>query len=475
MLTMLAGEILIMMAFVGGLAGFAALQHSLEDQLSQSLSTNLANRAHTFENIILTGAQTNAVLASRAALVRPVSQLDAGPNPDAEAALESAARGFLLLGYKQIRYLGRAGQVLASAGVESTDPGVPLNLPDDTRLAWDEHGFLLTQRMAMLRGSETVGWLETAQYLAGLTETYREFKDLGRSADSADSILCAQQAGALFCFPDRSAHEPSMRSLEDGAAGPMLAALNGKDGLDRFVDEKREQVIAAYAPVGTLGLGLLLKMDLRELYAPVRRELEHVVPLLLILIAIGTVVLSSQVTPLASRLRRLATLDGLTGALNRATYMRMSEHELLVAKRRRQPVAIVMLDADFFKRVNDNYGHDVGDEVLKLLSATCRSTLRAVDVIGRLGGEEFALTLPDTQPEGAELVAERLRARIAALEVSTKKGVLKFTVSIGVAFYPDHGDEIAPLLKAADEALYVAKHGGRNRVVLASASVAQVA
>jgi diguanylate cyclase (GGDEF)-like protein len=189
------------------------------------------------------------------------------------------------------------------------------------------------------------------------------------------------------------------------------------------------------------------------------------------------------VTPLASRLRRLATLDGLTGVLNRATYMRMSEHELDVAKRRNQPVAVVMLDADHFKRVNDGYGHDVGDQVLKLLSETCRATLRAVDVVGRLGGEEFALTLPDTSLDGARLVADRLRQRIAAIELKTKKGTLQFTVSIGVAGWPSHAgpqgtaahDEIAALLKSADEALYAAKAGGRNRVVLAEPRLAEAA
>jgi diguanylate cyclase (GGDEF)-like protein len=303
-----------------------------------------------------------------------------------------------------------------------------------------------------------------------------------------------------MCFPGRNAAEVALHAGPVDADDPLVLALAGGHGMARFIDARREQVIAAYSPVGTLGLGLMLKVDLRELYAPVRRELEHVLPLLLGLVLLGTLVLSSQVTPLASRLRRLATLDGLTGVLNRATYLRLSEHELDVAKRRHQPVAIAMLDADHFKKVNDTYGHDVGDEVLRLLSATCRSALRAVDVIGRLGGEEFALTLPDTSLEGARLVADRLRQRIAELEVKTKKGPLTFTVSIGIAGYPGHlapsgtsggaasggassgapgasdtADDVASLLKTADEALYVAKGSGRNRVVIAAPRVAEAA
>jgi diguanylate cyclase (GGDEF)-like protein len=469
-LTILAGEILIMMAFVGGLAGFAALQHSMEAQLSESLRLNLTNRAQAFETIILGGVQTDGLLASRAPLVRSVAALNAGPDPDATATLESTARGFVLLGFSQVRYRDRANRVLAEAGDDRDLPGAVLDLPDDTRLGWDGKGFVLFQRIPMLRGNEPVGWFEVAQPLPALSDGYRDFSTLGKTADSE---LCDEQGERLLCFPERGASDVTVRPVQSPIQDPIMLAFAGERGLARFVDARRELVIAAYAPVGTLGLALVLKMELRELYAPVRRELEHVVPLLLILVLFGTLVLSSQVTPLARRLRRLATLDGLTGVLNRATYMRMSEHELLVAKRRHQPVSVVMLDADHFKKVNDTYGHDVGDDVLKVLSATCSATLRAVDLIGRLGGEEFALTLPDTSSDGAMLVAERLRARIAALQVPTKKGTLQFTVSIGVATYPGGAEDVAALLKAADDALYRAKHGGRNRVVMWNESPAE--
>jgi len=460
-LTILAGEILIMMALVGGLAGFATLQHSMEEQLSESLRLNLNNRARNFETIILGGVQTNGLLASRAPLVRSVSALDAGPDSDAAATLESSARGFLVLGYKLVRYRDRDNRVIAEAGDAAVLPGAVLDLPDDTRLGWDGSGFVLSQRIAILRGNELIGWLETAQGLPALTDGYRDFSKLG---DTADSVLCDEQGGTVVCFPGRGARTLTTRPLPSAPDDPLALAFKGKHGMARLIDDRREQVVEAYAPVGTLGLALILKVDLRELYAPLRHELEHVVPLILILVAAGTLLLGSQVTPLASRLRRLATLDGLTGVLNRATYLRLSEHELQVARRRHQPVSVVMLDADHFKRV-----YDIGDEVLKALAGTCRATLRAVDVVGRLGGEEFALTLPDTAGPGAALVAERLRERIAALEIPSKKGALGFTVSIGIASHAggDVPADIAGLLKAADEALYAAKEAGRNRVFVA--------
>ncbi|MBI3517229.1 MAG: GGDEF domain-containing protein [Proteobacteria bacterium] len=468
MLTILAGEILIMMAFVGALAGFTTLQQSLEDKLSDGLRINLENRAQTFDKVIQGGVQTNGVLTSRAPLVRSVSELGAGPNPEATASLESSARAFLLLGFKYVGYRDHTGRLLASAGDDHVGPNVPLDLPDESRLAWDDRGFVLLQHTAMRGATGIVGWLDTAQYLVLLTDAYRDFHGLGATADS---VLCAKQTDGLFCFPSRDNADISTEE-PIGFSDPVVLALDGSRGLARFIDDRNEQVIAAYAPVGSLGLGLLLKIDLRELYEPVRRELERVLPLLLIVIVIGTVILSAQVTPLASRLRRMATLDGLTGVLNRATYMRMSEHELAGAKRRRQPVSVVMLDADHFKRVNDTYGHDVGDEVLKVLSATCRSALRAVDVVGRLGGEEFAIVLPETDGTIAFQVAEKIRRRIGDHPIATAAGALRVTVSIGVATLDPAMTTFKDLLKVADAALYAAKKSGRNRVVRAGAGAA---
>jgi hypothetical protein len=194
-----------MMAFVGGLAGFAALQHSLEAQLSESLRLNLTNRAQSFETTILGGVQTGGLLASRAPLVRSVAELDAGPNPEATAALESTARGFVLLGFSQVRYRDRANRVLAEAGDDRDLPGAVLDLPDDTRLGWDGKGFVLFQRIPMLRGNEPVGWFEVAQPLPALSDGYRDFSTLGKTADSE---LCDEQSA---CCAFRSAAPATSR------------------------------------------------------------------------------------------------------------------------------------------------------------------------------------------------------------------------------------------------------------------------
>jgi diguanylate cyclase (GGDEF)-like protein len=126
-----------------------------------------------------------------------------------------------------------------------------------------------------------------------------------------------------------------------------------------------------------------------------------------------------------------------------------------------------MLDIDHFKAVNDRYGHASGDAVLKALTRVCRASLRSADTISRWGGEEFLLILPGADDSAAMVAAERVRAAVAATEVSTVDGtVLRFTVSIGVATYNGGNRSVHEFLEIADEALYSSKSSGRNRVTL---------
>ncbi|MBJ7312037.1 GGDEF domain-containing protein [Rugamonas sp. CCM 8940] len=170
---------------------------------------------------------------------------------------------------------------------------------------------------------------------------------------------------------------------------------------------------------------------------------------------------------LEQQLLHLSHHDSLTGACNRLYLEQVAERELALAQRHGRSLAVAMLDIDHFKQVNDNYGHDIGDRVLQELVRCCQGALREVDHFGRLGGEEFICVLPETDRAEAQQCAERLRASLASLRLDTPQGPLRFTVSIGVAVHsPQHPDWPA-LLKAADKAMYRAKHSGRNCVRLA--------
>lgn len=169
-------------------------------------------------------------------------------------------------------------------------------------------------------------------------------------------------------------------------------------------------------------------------------------------------------------LRSLANTDGLTGILNRRSFTEEGDRLFSLSKRHGRNISVLMIDADHFKSVNDTYGHDVGDIVLKKLAATVSETLRNTDLFGRLGGEEFAAILPETDEDGADDIAKKIIGAIRALEILLADGrTIKFTVSIGIGCDTDVAKNLDALLKEADTALYAAKQSGRNRAVRGSA------
>jgi len=164
-------------------------------------------------------------------------------------------------------------------------------------------------------------------------------------------------------------------------------------------------------------------------------------------------------------LERQAHYDFLTNVYNRRHFMQLADNELARSMRYDSVLSLLMLDIDYFKNINDSQGHKAGDIALQKLAEICRHTLRQVDIIGRLGGEEFAILLPETALAEAQETAERLRLAIAQLEVSLDNGLpFHFTVSIGVTAPTSRHENLDTLLNQADQALYAAKHGGRNKV-----------
>jgi diguanylate cyclase (GGDEF)-like protein len=162
-------------------------------------------------------------------------------------------------------------------------------------------------------------------------------------------------------------------------------------------------------------------------------------------------------------LRILATTDPLTGVYNRRRFQELGEYELAREQRNRRGLCLLALDLDHFKRVNDTHGHGVGDETLVRLVQTCSTCLRAMDTIGRTGGEEFSVLLPETPLQAALEVAERMRQAVADCVMLVPSGCFHVTVSIGAAQL-EEGEGFEALMARADQHLYCAKHAGRNRV-----------
>jgi diguanylate cyclase (GGDEF)-like protein len=177
-------------------------------------------------------------------------------------------------------------------------------------------------------------------------------------------------------------------------------------------------------------------------------------------------------TQLEEELRRLSRFDELTGLCNRRYLFDRLTQEMLRARRYGSPLSVLLLDLDHFKHINDTYGHLIGDTVLATIASIIRDTIRATDIPGRYGGEELCIVLTETRLDGACLVAERLRRRIATESFPvTDSGRFHVTCSIGLAQYRDDMKDLGAFLERADHALYQAKSAGRDCVVAAPTAV----
>jgi diguanylate cyclase (GGDEF)-like protein len=208
-----------------------------------------------------------------------------------------------------------------------------------------------------------------------------------------------------------------------------------------------------------------LTLDVVELCVGMLVTIAAAISVGLLLLALPPVVMLQR-SLMHQQLQAAARTDAKTGLLNAAAWQREADTELSRARRSDEPLALLLIDIDFFKRVNDTHGHLVGDQVLVGVARTLCSQLRDYDIVGRFGGEEFVVLLPGTDTVEACRVAERLRNWVRRLAVPAEDGTVGVTVSVGVALFRTHGQDLIELLTASDLALYRAKESGRDRVCL---------
>jgi len=206
-----------------------------------------------------------------------------------------------------------------------------------------------------------------------------------------------------------------------------------------------------------------LLLDLTETCVGILVAVTCALSYLLLLVALPPVILLQR-SLMHQQLAAAARTDPKTGLLNATAWQREADAEVVRAQRSSSPLALLLIDVDHFKRVNDSQGHLIGDEVLRALAAELRQQVRESDVVGRFGGEEFTVLLPRTDAVDAHGIAERLRASARRMSVAAADARIQVTVSIGVALLGQHGRDLFELLAAADVALYKAKDAGRDQV-----------
>ncbi|MBT0586626.1 diguanylate cyclase [Alteromonas oceanisediminis] len=172
----------------------------------------------------------------------------------------------------------------------------------------------------------------------------------------------------------------------------------------------------------------------------------------------------ARMSDFATRLQRDANFDALTNVLNRRAFNILAKQNFQLSKRHNHIFSVMMCDIDYFKRVNDSYGHATGDEVIKSVASQLSSLTRSSDIVARFGGEEFVIILPNTPQEEALRVAEKIRQQVESHVIDSEEDQLMVTISIGVSAVAPDDSNVEPVIARADDALYLAKNAGRNRV-----------
>jgi diguanylate cyclase (GGDEF)-like protein len=286
------------------------------------------------------------------------------------------------------------------------------------------------------------------------------FRNLRRAMSASTALAVLSVGGALLAG--------ASRIMLTGVVGGLIAVFTFNASMV-LLDPRRkrtllERIIGINDVLYAIAIGTWLLVEKGRVDLNAMTSIDGLAYLasylLMIVTGFGFLLMCKQRDD--AQMQRLATIDSLTGALNRRAFFERAESARQLALRLRKPIALLMLDLDHFKQLNDGFGHACGDQALRLFADTARGVLRDHDLMGRLGGEEFALALPGTPLEGARQAAERLRIALTEAVIACAP-TYRMSVSIGlVMIEPD--EELTAALARADHALYAAKTGGRNRV-----------
>lgn len=598
--------ILVVVALACGVTVFRIMQHQGEKVLAKSLELALQSRAHLFGDAIRGAIQSAATIVTRPFLIQEIKKANRdSQNSNALSALKRGMKSFLPTGFSALALYGSNDRQLAGAGRFVTRPSIALPLAhySHATLLWD-NGLVLRLRMNVEDHGVKIGFLRADATLSGLTPLLLDLTALGRTGELA---LCGPNGVDMKCLPTtlHPVPVPQLARTVNGQRLPMAYALAGKTGVRVGKDYRGREVVAAYMPLAKTGLGMVLKLDSNELFAPVWWQLVYVVPSLGALVLAGVLLLRGLVAPLVrtvvtsetqtrlmnaqlrdseTRLRTLvqsidegivvitaegtieafnpaaerifgytadqvigrnvsmlmpepmrsdhnrhiqrylntgesrvigagrevtglrsngdtvslelritemctqdrrmfvgtvhditerkrsderilylATHDALTDLPNRNLFLDRARQALLHAERNGGAAAILFFDLDGFKQVNDTYGHEMGDRLLKAVARRVRSVLRKDDTVARQGGDEFIIVLPEiADAECATIVARKLLDGVLA-PFSINGHEIDIGISIGISLYPEHAADVEALLQQADTAMYTAKSAGGRR------------
>ena len=293
--------ILMLVCVTIGAAGFATMQHHLTGAIRGSLGQAVTDRSVILQSILSNRVTRASIVASRPSLQDLLQQYDGRDNAVLQARIRAEGESYLGSGFRGLSFQDEHGRAVAQVGTLSEEPPIRVvlrGLKAEASLLWDGE-YLLRVFTPVYRGFEWVGTVVTEQELDLVTRLQLEVKELG---DTAEWVLCAAAGPGLACFPQRYETMPRIQPRATRAPLPVELALAGQHGVTTADDYRGKRVIAGYTPVGTTALGVVLKVDADEFYAPLRRQLSQWLQLFFAIALAGSLLVASQVRPVAQRL-----------------------------------------------------------------------------------------------------------------------------------------------------------------------------
>ena len=486
-IVLLSGTIVLAGALAAGLAGFALMAATTERVLNDNLRVSLEHRLRTLQNDIRTATDQALLASTRPRFRRLILQAADGELTAAERAelhfiLDDIYKNTAITAF--VLY-GADGQKIGERGALASDISfnATLNSRHSLALLWDDRA-VLRARLPIKFDDRAIGLLEVDVPMQTIDQMFADFAGLGMAGTMA---ICMPLADEVRCLPSRAnGYRVVSEPLHiDRKPVPMYYALAGQTGVMATEESGGRWLMAAYGPVGAHRLGMAVKADMSELYLPIQRGMVYFVALLGVITVIAMLLLRWRITPLAQklvlevrerkraeqRLMQLAHYDSLTGLPNRLLFHDRLQHALVQARRQQRGVAVMLLDLDRFKYINDTLGHDVGDALLTQVAQRLQTCVRAGDTVSRLAGDEFALVLPGvTHADRVSRLAQRVHQTLNA-PFAVGGQHLFVSASIGVTLYPNDQQSLEGLLKNADIAMYRAKESGRNGTQFYSAEM----
>ncbi len=595
-INIVGGLILVALTLAAGISVYVVMQRQAESMLRKSLAATLQGNVGLFKSQIDQALTSTRTVTTRLHPVQSLQLLETGPNnAEVRAELQQIAQSFLQTGFTGFSLYDARDRELARAGIFSQkhDLRVPLKVKNRAFLLWDKQFILYASMDVLDPQGRRIGSVTTEANLPQLTEVFSDIASIGQTGEFAVCAPLADDERKMDCFLSRISGK-EFKSLPreiEGKSLPMDHPLNGETGIIFAKDYRRTQVAAAYAPVGSLGLGMVIKIERDELYQPVAEQLKFVVPLLVALVLAGMLLLHILVSPLVrklidyeeklrsiyegsndaimlltdkgfidcnaqalemlgltdkselvahflaefsppvqpdgresmvaaadniaeaqqlggnhfewilrrkngedfpadvllsafnyggerilqaavrditerkqaeQRIAHLANHDALTDLPNRHLLQDRIRQALIHARRNGSQGAVLFIDLDKFKIINDSMGHDIGDLLLKEVAQRLVSSLRSQDTVARQGGDEFVVVLhsvANARDAGAT-TQKLLDALLLPYQLKGKE--LNISASIGIVVFPGDGEDADTLLKHSDTAMYQAKEAGRN-------------